>query len=65
MKQHIDELLARIRDLRVEVEQEYLKAQEEFEQRRARLAGSSMTTSPPDLRAETGTCPWICASPLS
>jgi hypothetical protein len=38
MKQHIDELLARIRVLQEEVEQEYLKAQEEFEQRRARLA---------------------------
>lgn len=39
MKQHIEELLGRIRVLQDEVEQEYLKALEDFEQRRARLAG--------------------------
>ena len=38
MKQHIDELLARIKLLQDEVEEEYRAAREEFEQKRIRLA---------------------------
>jgi hypothetical protein len=39
MKQHIDELLLRIRELQDELEEEYLRKREEFEQKRAELAG--------------------------
>lgn len=39
MKQHIEELLGRIRSLQEEVEEEYRRALEEFEERRAGLAG--------------------------
>ena len=39
MKQQIEDLLSRIRALQDEIEGEYRKALEEFEQRRARLAG--------------------------
>lgn len=39
MKQHIDELLARIRTLQDELEEEYLQRREEFERRRQELAG--------------------------
>ena len=39
MKQHIEELLGRIRAMQEEVEEEYRKAIEEFEARRFRLAG--------------------------
>jgi hypothetical protein len=39
MKQHIDELLARIQMLQDEVEEEYRQKREEFEQKRAALAG--------------------------
>lgn len=39
MKQHIEELLGRIRSLQEEVEEEYRRALEEFEARRAGLAG--------------------------
>lgn len=38
MKQHIDELLERIRILQEEIEDEYRKRREEFEQKRAELA---------------------------
>jgi hypothetical protein len=38
MKQHIDELLARIRTLQDELEEEYLQRREEFERRRQELA---------------------------
>lgn len=39
MKQHIEELLARIQALQDELENEYLKQREEFERRRQELAG--------------------------
>lgn len=39
MKQHLDELLARIRALQEEVEETYRQAQLEIEERKARLAG--------------------------
>ena len=39
MKQHLDELLARIRALQEEVEDTYRQAQLEIEERKARLAG--------------------------
>jgi hypothetical protein len=39
MRQHIDELLARIRTLQDELEEEYLRHREEFEQKRQELAG--------------------------
>ncbi|MEW6163591.1 MAG: hypothetical protein AB1642_00870 [Pseudomonadota bacterium] len=39
MKQHLDELLARIRSLQEEVEEEYLLRVEEFDRRRRELAG--------------------------
>jgi len=38
MKQHIDELLERVRILQDEIEDEYRKRREEFEQKRAELA---------------------------
>lgn len=38
MKQHLDELLARIRVLQDEVEEEYRKAREELDQKRVQLA---------------------------
>jgi len=39
MKQHIDELLLRIRELQEELEEEYLQKRQEFERKRAELAG--------------------------
>ncbi|MCX8017418.1 MAG: hypothetical protein N2690_05920 [Rhodocyclaceae bacterium] len=39
MKQHLAELLTRLAALQEEIEEEYRKAREEFEQKRARLAG--------------------------
>lgn len=38
MKQHIDELLARIQALQDEVEEEYRRKREEFERKRSELA---------------------------
>lgn len=39
MREHIEELLARIRTLQDEIEEEYRKRREEFEQKRRELAG--------------------------
>ena len=38
MKQHLEDLLARIRDLQEEVEETYRQAREELERQRAQLA---------------------------
>jgi hypothetical protein len=39
MKQHLDELLLRLQSLQDEIEEEYRQRREEFEQKRAELAG--------------------------
>jgi hypothetical protein len=39
MKQHVEELLARIQALQEEVEEEYRQKREEFDRKRAELAG--------------------------
>jgi hypothetical protein len=39
MKQHLDELLDRIRQLQLEVEEEYRQAREDLARKQAELAG--------------------------